>query len=331
MEADHLVVSHGRPLSGRQFIHDTLVAYRDTIKYVHDQTLRLLNKGYFPNDIAEMIKLPDKLVNHPYLQQHYGTVEWAIHGVYTNYLGWFSGDPKDLHPLTTTVRAKKLMQLLSNTKGREPAETLLQDAQLSHVRSHENYLKTGKHISNDDKWALEIIDMLLESGTLQESLIHTATQIKISALRALGSEEISANGRNYYMTYAMEVESGKRHILDISGTKKHIIETSPAKRIMDIICSRVDGLKCQHDNYTVSFSFTDTDAAFTITLRNSVCDVLSGVMQPNHIHLSTTTKIFKHTTSGELDILEQVAEGNMHFKTGSATSYKRFTSCFDHE
>lgn len=336
LRAVHLVGSHGRPVSGKQLVNDTLLIYRDAIKYVHDQTLRLLNKGYIPNEIVDMIRLPEKLANHPFLQQHYGMVAWAIRGIYTNYIGWFSGDPKDLHPLSVSVRAKKLMQLLSHgaVRTRDPAETLLQYAQLSHMKSYETYLKTGKHIVDDDKWALELVDILLESGSLSgsESLIHTATQIKISALRALGSEEISANGRNYYMTYAMEVESGKRHSIDTKGTKKLVIETSPVKRIIDIICSRVNGLECQHENYTVSFSFSDADAtAFTVTLRNSVCDVFPGVLEPNHIHLLTTTRAFKLTTSGKIDIDEQIVEGNMKFSSGSGTLYKRFMSCFDRD
>jgi alkyl sulfatase BDS1-like metallo-beta-lactamase superfamily hydrolase len=50
--ADILVPSHTRPLHGRDTIAETFDAYRDGILFVHDQTVRLMNKGYFIDDIV---------------------------------------------------------------------------------------------------------------------------------------------------------------------------------------------------------------------------------------------------------------------------------------
>ena len=46
LDAEHLVPQHGRPISGKQFIRDTLIAYRDGIQFVHDQTVRNMNLGF---------------------------------------------------------------------------------------------------------------------------------------------------------------------------------------------------------------------------------------------------------------------------------------------
>ena len=45
IEPEHLIPSHGSPFSGKQVIRDLLTPYRDAIQYVHDQTVRLMNKG----------------------------------------------------------------------------------------------------------------------------------------------------------------------------------------------------------------------------------------------------------------------------------------------
>ena len=43
--AEILVPQHGRPLIGKEIIRDTMIVYRDGIQFVHDQTVRLMNKG----------------------------------------------------------------------------------------------------------------------------------------------------------------------------------------------------------------------------------------------------------------------------------------------
>ena len=46
-------------------------------QFVHDQTVRLMNKGLAPREIAARVKLPPHLATHPYLIEYYGTVEWS--------------------------------------------------------------------------------------------------------------------------------------------------------------------------------------------------------------------------------------------------------------
>ena len=100
---------------------------RDAIQFVHDQTVRLMNKGLAPREIAARVKLPPHLATHPYLIEYYGTVEWSgtgchtsarvtgtpctVRAVYHGYLGWFSGRPAELHPLPVAEEARLLVQL----------------------------------------------------------------------------------------------------------------------------------------------------------------------------------------------------------------------------
>ena len=48
--AKYMVSSHGRPVSGREAVADTLTSYRDAIQYVYDQTLRNMNTYMLPDD-----------------------------------------------------------------------------------------------------------------------------------------------------------------------------------------------------------------------------------------------------------------------------------------
>ncbi|MFA5078645.1 MAG: MBL fold metallo-hydrolase, partial [Dehalococcoidia bacterium] len=78
-EADHMVLQHGTPLSGRDNIQQVLMYYRDAIQYTHDQTLRYSNKGYAKDEVARLVNLPPHLENFsPWLRPFYGSVKHSV-------------------------------------------------------------------------------------------------------------------------------------------------------------------------------------------------------------------------------------------------------------
>ena len=66
------VPSHTRPVFGERAIHEIFTVYMAGIQYVHDQTVRRMNEGLHPDDIAASIRLPPSLASHSYLRQLYG-------------------------------------------------------------------------------------------------------------------------------------------------------------------------------------------------------------------------------------------------------------------
>jgi uncharacterized sulfatase len=55
------------------------------------------------------------------------------------------------------------------------------------------------------QWAMELADIVFTLGADTKK----AKQVKITALRALADNQINACARNYYLTYAKELEAGK--------------------------------------------------------------------------------------------------------------------------
>ena len=97
-EPEYLFPSHTKPIIGKETIQDALNIYRDAIQYIHDQTIRLMNQGLYPDEIAEIVKLPKEIAKSPYLYEFYGTVRWSVKSIFNGYLGWFSGNPSELDP-----------------------------------------------------------------------------------------------------------------------------------------------------------------------------------------------------------------------------------------
>ncbi|HLJ98214.1 MAG TPA: MBL fold metallo-hydrolase, partial [Gemmataceae bacterium] len=94
----HLVGSHGLPVHGCAEIDTTLANYAKAIRYVHDATVQGIDKGLSLEEIRSQVRLPEELAKLPYLTPSYGRVEWAVHGIYRQYTGWYDFDPAHLNP-----------------------------------------------------------------------------------------------------------------------------------------------------------------------------------------------------------------------------------------
>ena len=112
---EYLFPSHTKPLSGED-VMSSLTIYRDAIQYVHDQTIRLMNEGYYPDEIVELIELPDELSSSSFLREFYGTIRWSVKSIYSGYLGWFNGNPADLDPLSRKEKAIRISNLAGGDK-----------------------------------------------------------------------------------------------------------------------------------------------------------------------------------------------------------------------
>ena len=85
--------SHHWPQWGNQKIVDYWKKQRDLYKYIHDQSVNLMNKGYIGDEIAEMIKLPPELDRYWPNRGYYGTLRHNSRAVYQRYMGWYDGNP----------------------------------------------------------------------------------------------------------------------------------------------------------------------------------------------------------------------------------------------
>ena len=80
-------------------------------RYIHDQTVRLMNRGLTPTEISNQLELPPSLGNEFYNRDYYGTVSHNSPAVYNFYLGFFDGNPALLNPQDPKSRAIKYLEL----------------------------------------------------------------------------------------------------------------------------------------------------------------------------------------------------------------------------
>jgi alkyl sulfatase BDS1-like metallo-beta-lactamase superfamily hydrolase len=119
------------------------------------------------------------LADSPYLQEFYGTVAWSVRAIYTDYAGWFDGNPTNLFPLSEKDRAARIIELAG---GRD--QVLLRARRAA--------------VNKDFQWAAELTDYVLatDGGNVE------AKRLKATALTELGERQTSAIARNYYLSAA---------------------------------------------------------------------------------------------------------------------------------
>src|SRR6185503_20005960 len=107
-----LFAQHHWPRWGKDNIVEFLENQRDMWRYLHDQTLRLVNKGYTGIEIAEGFRLPDALSKLWYCRGYYGTISHNVKAIYQRYMGWFDGNPADLWALPPVQTGEKLLEYM---------------------------------------------------------------------------------------------------------------------------------------------------------------------------------------------------------------------------
>jgi alkyl sulfatase BDS1-like metallo-beta-lactamase superfamily hydrolase len=178
-QADYLIPSHTRPISGAGAVRDALTAYHDGIKSVLDQTLANIKEGLRPDELVERVRLPPALASNPYLQEFYGTVPWSVRAIYNDYIGWFDGNATNLFPLSTKDRAAAILDLAG---GEAPVL-----AKARAAFDQKNF-----------QLSAELTDYVLAVHPDRRDAIA----LKAQALTELGERQISANGRSFYLSSA---------------------------------------------------------------------------------------------------------------------------------
>jgi alkyl sulfatase BDS1-like metallo-beta-lactamase superfamily hydrolase len=94
------------------FVLQDLKKQRDLYKFINDQSLRLLNQGLTPAEIAETLRLPASLAKEWALRGYYGTLRHNARAVYQKYLGWYDSNPANLDPLPPAAAARKTIEYM---------------------------------------------------------------------------------------------------------------------------------------------------------------------------------------------------------------------------
>ena len=302
LEPEYLVPSHTRPLVGAKTINNLLTTYRDAIQYVHDQTIRLMNMGMEPDEIAESLILPKHLGDSPYLQEFYGSPAWSAKNVFSGYLGWFDGNPSSLKPLPKREEATNIINLAGGW------EKLFQEAEQS-------------YLNEEFQWSLQLTDYLLrmKPDDRQTQLLRQ------SALVALGAKESNPNSRYYYLSSARELDENYKPndilLPDIDVVKKYPIEA-----MMEVLKVNVIPEKSIDKDMQLLFTFTDSTKTFSLFLRKGVLEIQPFMIPGSSVQVKSKEEDLKAILSGIKSLPVSLVNGTLEIEGSRADLLSFFSS-----
>ena len=116
-----MFAGHNWPRWGTAEIVEMLTGQRDLYSYLHDQTLRLINRGRTGPEIAEELELPPSLAGAWHCREFYGSLSHNVKAIYQRYMGWFDGNPAHLWEHPPQERARRYVEFDGRRRGRPRA------------------------------------------------------------------------------------------------------------------------------------------------------------------------------------------------------------------
>ncbi|WP_137887978.1 alkyl sulfatase dimerization domain-containing protein [Pseudomonas sp. 2FE] len=312
--ADYMVPLHGRPVTGQDQVEEVLRMTRDGIAYIHDQTVRWMNKGLTPDELVEKVKLPPHLAGYaPYLREYYGTVKHSVRQIYQGYLGWFQGDPVDLDPTPPKEKAERLLGMLG---GRDKVLLAAGDA----------------YLQGDYQWAAELASYAI----CVDHEDKLARDIKARSFRKLGYAQMNINWRNWYLMSAMELEGslGEEQSLALAQSLRgtflspDMLKNLPVKIFLQNWITRVDPDQANDVQLTLGFSFPDIQEEWALEVRRGVVQLHQGIPAGTGLKLTLDKTYLNTVISGENSLLKGAVLGDVKVD-GSLLEIKTFLGCFD--
>ena len=310
-KATAMVPSHGLPITGVENVEEILRNYRDAIQYVHDQTVRHMNKGLTPDELIEAVRLPPHLASFkPWTQEFFGTVSQAVRAIYQGYLGWFEGDPAGLAPVPKKESARREVELMG---GRDRVLMVADQA-----------FEAG-----DPQWAAE----------LATSLIHIdrddtpARRLKAAAFRRLGYAQINAIWRNWYLSAARELDGFDPMLLQAgiarAITSPDLLAALPARAFVEGFSGRLKAEDTLDVTMTVGFRFPDVGEAYGIEIRRGVAQFVEHLPEKTDLTITLDKTTLDCIRLGQVTMNDAIQAGMVQLGGGSPAEVARFFGYFE--
>ena len=257
-DADVLLGQHHWPVWGNANVQTYLKQQRDLYKFLHDQTMRLINHGLTPSEIADTIKMPESLEGAWHTRGYYGHYRHNVKAIYQRALGWYDGNPAHLDPLPPVASGKKFVAYMGG------ADQVLAKARKDFA-------------AGEFRFVAEVLNHLVfaEPGNEDARILLADTY------EQLGYASESATWRNAYLFGAQELRQG-------SGQARSRDPISPATarslrtgQLLDCLAVRLNGPAAEGKRLVLNLQFEDTSERFVLNLENCALTHVSGSQDAN--------------------------------------------------
>ena len=272
---DILIGQHHWPTWGRSKVRAYLESQRDIYKYVHDQTVRLMNHGLTPVEISEQLDLPPGLDQNWSVRGYYGTVSHDSKAVYQRYLSWYDANPANLNPLPRGKTALKTIEYMGGSS-----------AVLERARKD---FEDGNY-----RWVAQVLSHLV----FAEPRNLPGRALLADAFEQLGYQAESASWRNSYLYGTQELREGIKQLGPRTVLGPGILLGVSTGSLLDFMAVRLNGPNAVGLNWRINWMLLDSGRNAFMELQNcTLTHVFSDTPMESDVIVETD-----HTTLVLLNI-----------------------------
>lgn len=244
-DADVVFASHHWPVWGNEDIRGFLTEQRDIYAYLHDQTLRLMNKGSTGTEIAEELAIPPGLEQAWSTRGYYGSISHNIKAVYQRYMGWFDGNPAHLWQHPPQAQGERYARAMGGV-----------DALMDRARSFAD--------EGDLRFAAELASHAVFAAPGNAE----AKELLAQVLTRLGHGAECATWRNFFLVGAQELREG------VPPTAIALAESMASAlsvtQVLDSLAIRIDGPRAWRESLSLDLRMSDSGEHHRALLSNGV-------------------------------------------------------------
>jgi alkyl sulfatase BDS1-like metallo-beta-lactamase superfamily hydrolase len=299
--------SHNWPVWGPANVAEFITKQRDMYRYIHDQTVRLMNAGYTPNEIADKVKLPKSLASYFGVRGYYGDIRHNVKAVYQFYLGNYDGNPVHLNSLPPADASKRYVALMGGT------DKVLAAAQKAFDQG-------------DYRWAAELLNHLVFAGgdnvAAKKLLARTYDQ--------MGYMAESATWRNSYLSGAAELRNGPPTQGISRANLIDVLMQTPVERFLDAMAAALNAEAAEDKTYKINLVFSDLKETHLLWIENSVLHhrKVAAPASDANATLELTREIFVKMMAKTAKASDTLLSDDLK-TSGSRIDLVRFFSLFD--
>jgi alkyl sulfatase BDS1-like metallo-beta-lactamase superfamily hydrolase len=138
-----LLPAHGLPIEGKKRIATVLDDIATSLETLVFQVIDMMNAGETLDTIIHTVKVPQHILDKPYMRPFYDEPEFVVRNIWRLYGGWWDGAASRLKPAPDAVVAQELARLAGG------AHVLMQRA----LELTETDLRLACHLADLAGWA----------------------------------------------------------------------------------------------------------------------------------------------------------------------------------
>ena len=269
--------THNWPRFGNDDARRYLEQQRDMYRWLHDQTMRRANHGMTPREIAEDLVLPACFAAQGHTRGYYGTVSHNSKAVYQRYLGWYDGNPANLHPHTPEHSGARYVAAMGG------AERVLE-------------LARAAFGEGDYRWVCELLNHLVFAEPANEA----ARLLQADSFEQLAYQAESGPWRDSYLMGAMELRTGSK---GLGVGIRALTDELDVTMLLDVVGVRLMAEQLEGVRVEMNWHFADVDEDHVIGIDNCAIHHRPGGREEEaDANVRATKAQLAAVLRGELDV-----------------------------